>query len=56
MDVRRYLLVLDMDLLAVDEQCELGPISFLVARREHEKCEVWSCPWPRTGHSQLRRC
>ena len=40
MDVRRYLLVLDMDLLAVDEQCELGPISYLVARQEHERCEV----------------
>jgi hypothetical protein len=32
MDVRRYLLVLDMDLLAVDEQCEQGPISYLVAQ------------------------
>ena len=40
MDVRRYLLVLDMDLLAVDEQCELGPISYLAARQEHEQCEV----------------
>ena len=40
MDVRRYLLVLDMDLLAADEQCELGPISYLVARQEYERCEV----------------
>jgi hypothetical protein len=40
MDVRRYLLVLDMDLLAVDEQCEMGPIDYLVARQEHEQCEV----------------
>jgi hypothetical protein len=40
MDVRRYLLVLDMDLLAADEQCELGPISYLAARQEHERCEV----------------
>ena len=40
MDVRRYLLVLDMDLLAVDEQCELGPISYLAARQEREQCEV----------------
>ena len=40
MDMRRYLLVLDMDLLAADEQCELGPISYLVARQEHERCEV----------------
>jgi hypothetical protein len=40
MDVRRYLLVLDRDLLAVDEQCEVGPIDYLVARQEHEQCEV----------------
>jgi hypothetical protein len=40
MVVRRYLLVLDMDLLAVDEQCEQGPISYLVAQQEHERCEV----------------
>ena len=40
MDVPRYLLVLDMDLLAVDKQCELGPIGYLVARQEHEQCEV----------------
>src|ERR1700704_3886135 len=40
MDVRRYLLVLDMDLLAVDKQCELGPISYLVARQKDEQCEV----------------
>jgi len=40
MDVRRYLLVLDMDLLAVDEHCELGPITYLMARQEHERCEV----------------
>jgi hypothetical protein len=38
--VRRYLLVLDMDLLAVDEQCDLGPISYLAGRQEHEPCEV----------------
>jgi hypothetical protein len=36
-DVRRYLLVLDRDLLAVDEQCELGPISYLAAQQEHEQ-------------------
>lgn len=39
MDVR-YLLVLDMDLLAVDERCDLAPINYLVARLEHEPCEV----------------
>ena len=40
MVVWRYLLVLDMDLLAVEEQCELGPISYLAARQEHEQCEA----------------
>ena len=29
MGVRRYLLVLEMDLLAVDEQCDLGPIGIV---------------------------
>jgi hypothetical protein len=32
--MRRYLLVLDMDLLAVDEQLGLEPISYLLARQE----------------------
>jgi hypothetical protein len=40
MDVRRYLLVLDMDLLAVDEELDLQPINYLVARQEQEPCEV----------------
>ena len=40
MGVRRYLLVLDMDLLAVDEQCDLGPIGYPAGRQEHEPCEV----------------
>jgi hypothetical protein len=40
MGVRRYLLVLDMDLLAVDEQCDPGPIGYLAGRQEHEPCEV----------------
>jgi hypothetical protein len=38
--VRRYLLVLDMDLLAVDEQLGLEPISYLLARQEEQPCEV----------------
>jgi hypothetical protein len=38
--VRRYLLVLDMDLLAVDRKLGLEPISYLVARQEEEPCEV----------------
>jgi len=40
MGVRRYLLVLDMDLLAVDEELGLEPINYLVARQEEEPCEV----------------
>jgi hypothetical protein len=38
--VRRYLLVLDMDLLALDEELDLAPINYLVARQEREPCEV----------------
>jgi hypothetical protein len=40
MDMRRYLLVLDMDLLALDEELDLEPINYLVARQEQEWCEV----------------
>lgn len=38
--MRRYLLVLDMDLLAVDEQLGLEPISYLLARQEEQTSEV----------------
>ena len=37
---KRYLLVLDTDLLAVDEQLGLEPVNYLVARQEREPCEV----------------
>jgi hypothetical protein len=40
MDMRRYLLVLDMDLLAMDEEHDLEPISYLVAMQEQEPCQV----------------
>jgi hypothetical protein len=40
MGVQRYLLVLDMDLLALDEQLDLEPINYLVARQERHPCEV----------------
>src|SRR6266567_2269435 len=40
MTMRRYLLVLDMDLLAVDEQFDLQPLSYLVAKHEQGPCEV----------------
>ena len=38
--MRRYLLVLDMDLLAVDEQLGLEPISYLLARQQEQPSEV----------------
>ena len=38
--MRRYLLVLDMDLLAMDEEHDLAPISYCVARQEQEPSEV----------------
>jgi hypothetical protein len=40
MAMRRYLLVLDMDLLALDEELDLGPIDYLVARQEQDRSEV----------------
>jgi len=40
MDMRRFLLVLDMDLLAMDEEHDLEPINYLIAKQEHEPCEV----------------
>jgi hypothetical protein len=38
--MRRYLLVLDMDLLALDEQLDLEPINYLMTRQEQEPGEV----------------
>ena len=38
--MRRYLLVLDMDLLAMDQEHNFEPISYLVAKQEQEPCEV----------------
>jgi hypothetical protein len=39
-DVRHYLLVLDTDLLALDEDLDLEPINYLVARQQQEPGEV----------------
>ena len=39
-DLRRYLLVLDMDLLAMDEEHNLEQIDYLVAKQEQEPGEV----------------
>ena len=38
--MRRYLLVLDMDLLALDEELDLEPINHLIACQEREPCQV----------------
>jgi len=38
--MRRYLLVLDMDLLALDEELNLEPINYLVAEQQQQPCEV----------------
>ena len=40
MAMRRYLLVLDMDLLALSEELGQEPINYLVARQEQERAEV----------------
>ena len=36
----RHLLVLDMDLLAVDEMFDLEPVGYLLALQSQEPCEV----------------
>jgi hypothetical protein len=53
MDMRKYLLVLDMDLLAMDEQHDLEPISYLVAKQEQEPCEVVVLSLADTGQAKL---
>jgi hypothetical protein len=39
-DMRRYLLVLDTDLLALDQKLDLEPINYLVEQQAREPCEV----------------
>jgi hypothetical protein len=53
MDMRRYLLVLDMDLLAVDEARNLEPINYLLARQEQDPCEVVVLSLADTGQAKL---
>ena len=38
--MRRYLLVLDMDLLALDEELDQEPINYLVVQQQQQPCEV----------------
>jgi hypothetical protein len=40
MAMRRYLLVLDMDLLALNEELDQGPIDYLVAQQAQQPCNV----------------
>jgi hypothetical protein len=53
MDTRRHLLVLDMDLLALDEELDLEPINYLVERQAHEPCEVVVLSLVDTGQSKV---
>ena len=58
--MRRYLLVLDMDLLgmdplALDEELGQEPINYLVVQQEQQPCEVVVCPWWRRGGQSCQR-
>jgi hypothetical protein len=53
MGMRRYLLVLDMDLLAVDEELDLEPINYLVAKQEQGPGEVVVLSLVSTGQTKL---
>jgi hypothetical protein len=53
--VRRYLLVLDMDLLALDQELDLQPINYLVARQEQERAEVVVLSLVATRQAKLSR-
>jgi hypothetical protein len=53
MDMPRYLLVLDMDLLALDDELDLEPINYLVARQAQEPCEVTVLSLSRTPQQKL---
>ena len=48
----RYLLVLDTDLLAPDEELHLGPIGYLVERQKQEPCEVVVLSLADTGQTK----
>ena len=48
----RYLLVLDTDLPALDEELDLGPIGYLVERQEQQQCEVVVLSLADTGQTK----
>jgi hypothetical protein len=51
-DMRRYLLVLDTDLLAFDEKLDLEPINYLVEQQARQPCEVVVLSLADTGQSK----
>ena len=53
MDMQRYLLVLDKDLLTVDEELGLEPINYLVARQEQEPREIVVLSLAGTGQAAV---
>ena len=53
--MRRYLLVLDTDLLALDEKLGLEPVNYLVERQEQEPCDVVVLSLADTGQAKLSR-
>jgi hypothetical protein len=55
MNMRKYLLVLDADLLALDEKLNLEPINYLVEHQEQEPCEVVVLSLVDTAQAKQRR-
>jgi hypothetical protein len=53
MGVRRYLIVLDMDFLAADEEFDLEPINYLVAEQERGPCEAVVLSLTDTSESKM---
>lgn len=51
--MRRYLLVLDMDLLAIDEELDLEPINHIAGQQEQEPCEVTVLSLVKTPQEKL---
>jgi hypothetical protein len=54
-NMRRYLLVLDTDLLALDEKLGLEPINYLVGQQEQGPCEVVVLSLVDTAQAKQRR-
>jgi len=51
--MRRYLLVLDSDLLALDDKLDLEPVNYLVRQQEQAPCEVAVLSLVDTGQAKL---